>query len=279
MNNTKTFILLAGLTALLLFIGGLLAGRAGIMIALIFAAIMNLGSYWYSDKIVLKMFDAQEINEGDTFGLYKIVQNLALRANLPMPKVYLINSNSPNAFATGRNPENAAVAATVGLLRSLTKEEISGVMAHELGHVIHRDTLISAITATIAGAISGIANMFMWLSMFGGNDREGVNPIVSILLMIFSPIAAMLIQMAISRSREYEADRIGAQLCGNPHYLANALQKLEKSSHEQVFDNAEKHPATAHLFIVNPLNGKKLANLFSTHPLTEERVKRLRNMS
>jgi heat shock protein HtpX len=279
MNNTKTFILLAGLTALLIFIGGLLGGRVGIIIALIFAAIMNLGSYWYSDKIVLKMFDAQEINVDDQFGLYKIVQNLALRANLPMPKVYLINSNSPNAFATGRNPENAAVAATVGLLRELTKEEISGVMAHELGHVMHRDTLISAVTATIAGAISGVANIFMWLSIFGSDDKEGVNPIVGILLMIFAPIAAMLIQMAISRSREYEADRIGAQLCGNPHYLADALQKLEQRSHEGIFDNAEKHPATAHLFIINPLNGKQLASLFSTHPLTEERVKRLRNMS
>jgi heat shock protein HtpX len=277
MNNMKTFMLLAGMTALLVFIGGALGGRAGLMIALVFAVVMNLGSYWFSDKIILKMFDAKEVHAGDDFGLYEIVQKLAKRANLPMPKVYLVNNDAPNAFATGRNPDNAAVAATTGLLRSLSKDEVSGVMAHELGHVMHRDTLISAVTATIAGAISGIATMFMWLSMFGGN-RDNVNPIVGILLMILAPIAASVIQMAISRSREYEADKAGAELCGNPNYLADALLKLERKSHEGVFENAEKHPAAAHLFIVNPLSGKKLASLFSTHPVTEERVKRLRAM-
>ena len=196
-----------------------------------------------------------------------------------MPKVFLINDSAPNAFATGRNPENASVAATAGLLRHLNKEEISGVMAHELGHVMHRDTLISAVTATIAGAISGIANMFMWLSMFGGRERSNINPIMGIMLMIFAPIAAMLIQMAISRSREYEADRAGAEICRNPNSLADALLKLEDKSREKVFKSAEQHPAAAHLFIINPLNRKSLATLFSTHPSTAERVRRLREMN
>ena len=279
MNNMKTVVLLAGLTALLIFIGGLIGGKAGVIIALIFAAVMNLGSYWFSDKIVLKMFDAREVGEGEASGLYDIVRTLAQRANTPMPKVYIIDNETPNAFATGRNPENAAVAATTGLLRTLNRNEVMGVMAHELGHVIHRDTLISAVSATIAGAISGIANMFMFLSIFGGNDREGgVNPVVGILLMILAPIAAMLIQMAISRSREYEADKAGAELCGNPHYLADALEKLERCNRIHVYQEAEQHPAAAHLFIINPLNGQQVANLFSTHPVTAERIRRLRAM-
>ena len=278
MNNTKTFLLLAGLTALLVLFGGMLAGRAGIIIAIVFAGIMNLGAYWYSDKIILKIFDAKELTYRDEFDLYHIVEKLSKKANIPQPKIYLIHDDTPNAFATGRNPQNAAVAATTGLLACLDKNELSGVIAHEIGHIVHRDTLISAITATIAGAISGIANMFMWVSMFGGNDRENNNPIISIILMIFAPIAAVLIQMAISRSREYEADRVGAFLCGNPDYLANALLKLEEKSHQKIFNSAEKNPSTAHLFIVNPLNSKQVANLFSTHPLTKERVKRLREM-
>ncbi len=276
MNHFKTFILLAGLSALLIFIGGILGGKAGLLIALIFAAVMNLGSYWYSDKIVLKIYKAQEVNQGHY--LYNIVENLARRANLPMPKVYIIDSPNPNAFATGRNPEHASVAATSGLINILSSEELTGVMAHEMSHVANRDTLTMAITATIAGAISGIANMFMWLSIFGANDEEGSNPVVAILMMILAPIAAAMIQFAISRSREYAADARGAELCGNPNWLASALEKLERQNQRTMFNEAESHPSTAHLFIVNPLKGQNLANLFSTHPLTEERVRRLRSM-
>lgn len=278
MNNLKTFMLLAGLTALLVIIGGLLGGRAGIMIALIFAVVMNMGAYWYSDKLILKMYHAEEVGPNDAGGIYQIVQQIAQKANLPMPKVYIINNDMPNAFATGRNPEHASVAATTGLLSILTKEELTGVLAHEIGHVLHRDTLISAVTATIAGAISGIANMFMWLSIFGGGHDEGPHPIVGLLLMILAPIAAAIIQMAISRSREYEADAAGAELSGNPLWLASALEKLENASHRTKFREAETHPATAHLFIINPLTGEKMAQLFSTHPLTSERIKRLREM-
>jgi heat shock protein HtpX len=276
MNHFKTFILLAGLSALLVFIGGVLGGKAGLLIALIFAAVMNLGSYWYSDKIVLKIYKAQEVGQGHY--LYNIVANLARKANLPMPKVYIVDSPNPNAFATGRNPENASVAATSGLINILSSEELTGVMAHEMSHVAHRDTLTMAITATIAGAISGIANMFMWLSIFGANDEEGGNPVVAILMMILAPIAASMIQFAISRSREYAADARGAELCGNPNWLASALEKLERQNQRTMFNEAESHPSTAHLFIVNPLKGQNLANLFSTHPLTEERVRRLRSM-
>ena len=276
MNHFKTFILLAGLTALLFFIGGILGGKTGLIIALIFAAVMNLGAYWYSDQIVLKIYKAQMVSPGHY--LYEIVKNLAHKANLPMPKVYIIESDNPNAFATGRNPENASVAATTGLIRILSQEELTGVMAHEMSHVAHRDTLTMAITATIAGAISGIANMFMWLSIFGMEDEEGGNPIVTILLMILAPIAAAMIQFAISRSREYAADARGAELCGNPLWLANALEKLEQQNKHTMFNEAETHPATAHLFIINPLKGQNLANLFSTHPVTAERVRRLRAM-
>lgn len=277
MNNTKTFLLLTALTAVLLLIGGLIGGRVGILFALIFAGIMNLGAYWYSDKIVLSMYKAYEAPQSSP--IYRIVERLSQNAQLPMPKVYLIKSDAPNAFATGRNPGHASVAATTGLVSMLSNEELSGVMAHELSHVLHRDTLISAVTATIAGAISGIANWFMWLSFFGGHDEEGsVNPIVGILLMILAPIAAMLIQMAISRSREFEADRVGAQLCNNPLWLASALEKLEASKSKVTLNDAQTHPATAHLFIVNPLQGERLAELFATHPLTSERIRRLKAM-
>ncbi|CCD04337.1 TPA: zinc metalloprotease HtpX [Legionella pneumophila] len=277
-NNLKTFILLASLTALLVVIGGLLGGSTGMLVALLFAGIMNFSAYWYSDTLVLKMYNAEPLSNNHF--VYHIVSELAHRAGTSVPKVYLINNSTPNAFATGRNPENASIAVTTGLLDRLTQEEITGVLAHELAHVIHRDTLINVVSATIAGAISGIANMFMWLSMFGhnSNNEEGVHPVVGIIMMIVAPLAAGLIQMAISRSREFEADAGGARISGNPQWLASALLKLDQANHEQYFDEAETHPATAHLFIINPLNGEKLANLFSTHPSTAERVARLRAM-
>lgn len=277
-NNLKTVILLASLTALLVVIGGLLGGRTGMLIALIAAGVMNFSAYWYSDTLVLRMYQAELLPSNHLIA--NIVSQLAQRAGTPVPKVYLINNSTPNAFATGRNPENASIAVTTGLLNRLTKEEITGVLSHELSHVIHHDTLISVVSATIAGAISGIANMFMWFSMFGrnSNNEEGVHPVVGIVMMIVAPLAAGLIQMAISRSREFEADAGGARICGNPMWLANALLKLEQASHEQFFNEAEAHPSTAHMFIVNPLNGEKLANLFATHPLTAERVARLRAM-
>ncbi len=277
-NNIKTFVLLAALTALLVVIGTLLGGRGGMMIALIFAGVMNFGAYWYSDKIVLNMYRARPLDNNhfvsQTLGL------LAERANIPTPKAYIIDDETPNAFATGRNPDNASIAVTSGLLQRLNSEELTGVLAHEMAHVLHRDTLISVVAATVAGAISGVANMFMWLSMFGGHDEEGgVNPIVGILLMLLAPIAASLIQMAISRSREFQADAGGAKLCGHPMWLANALLKLEQANHEKVFHQAETHPATAHLFIVNPLNGQRMADLFRTHPTTKERVEHLKRLS
>lgn len=277
MNNFKTFILLGGLTALLIFIGGLLGGKAGIMIALVISIVMNIGSYWYSDKIVLSLYKAREVSSTYSSGLYQIVHHLSQKAGIPMPKVYLIDSDNLNAFATGRNPENASVAATTALVSKLTHDQLTGVMAHEICHVAHRDTLIMAVSATIGGAISGIANWFMWLSIFGGNEEEGTNPVVAILLMILAPIAAMIIQMAISRSREYIADAGGAQLCGNPEWLASALERLE-AEHGRAMPQAETHPATAHLFIINPLKAENLAQLFSTHPVTSERIKRLRAM-
>ncbi|MDW9025781.1 zinc metalloprotease HtpX [Legionella pneumophila] len=277
-NNLKTFILLASLTALLVVIGGLLGGSTGMLVALLFAGIMNFSAYWYSDTLVLKMYNAEPLSNNHF--VYHIVSELAHRAGTSVPKVYLINNSTPNAFATGRNPENASIAVTTGLLDRLTQEEITGVLAHELAHVIHRDTLINVVSATIAGAISGIANMFMWLSMFGhnSNNEEGVHPVVGMIMMIVAPLAAGLIQMAISRSREFDADAGGARISGNPQWLASALLKLDQANHEQYFDEAETHPATAHLFIINPLNGEKLANLFSTHPSTAERVARLRAM-
>ncbi|MGC1182411.1 zinc metalloprotease HtpX [Legionella sp.] len=278
-NNLKTMLFLGALTALLVFIGGVLGGHTGILIALLFAGIMNFSAYWYSDSIVLNLYNAQLAPS--THFVYRIVSELAHRAGTPKPKVYLINNLNPNAFATGRNPQNASIAVTIGLLEQLTKEEITGVLAHELAHVIHCDTLISVISATIAGAISGLANMLMWFPVSSHHSNDGeqnVHSIVGIIIMILAPIAAGLIQMAISRSREFEADAGGARICGNPHWLAKALIKLEQARHQQYFTEAETNPATAHLFIVNPLNGEKLANLFATHPLTSERVARLRAM-
>jgi heat shock protein HtpX len=280
MNRLKTFVLLAAMTALILAIGQMLGGRGGMMLALIFAAVMNLGSYWFSDKIVLAMYHAQPVTEAEAPELYRIVADLVQRASLPMPKVYIIPEEAPNAFATGRNPEHAAVAVTQGILRVLDRNELSGVLGHELGHVKHRDTLIMAIAATIAGAISHLATMAMWGAMLGGrhsDDDEGGNPIAALVAMIVAPFAAMLIQMAISRSREYLADDAGAEISGNPIYLANALRKLEAWKKEIPMQAGS--PATAHLFIINPFAGGGMAKLFSTHPATEERIARLEAMA
>ena len=279
MNTTKTIVLMVGLTVLLIFVGGALAGRQGIIIAFIFAMAMNLFSYWFSDKIVLRMYAAREVTEAESPMLWGVTHDLALKMNMPMPKVYVIPSDASNAFATGRNPNHAAVAATEGILRLLTREELEGVMAHELGHVRNRDILIGTIAAMIAGAISMIANMAQWAMIFGGgrrDDEEGPGGLIGMIAMvIIAPIAAGLIQMAISRSREYEADATGARICGNPLWLANALRKLHAGS-QRVPLNA--NPATAHMFIVNPLRGGGIVNLFSTHPPIEDRIARLESM-
>jgi heat shock protein HtpX len=281
MNTTKTIVLMVGLTVLLVFLGGAFGGRQGMIFAFIFALATNMFSYWFSDKIVLRMYGAQEATEAEAPMLWGVTHDLALKMNMPMPKVYVIPSESPNAFATGRNPKHAAVAATQGILRLLTREELEGVMAHELGHVRNRDILIGTIAAAIAGAISMLAYMAQWAMIFGGyggrrdDDEGGGGVIGGILMIILAPIAAALIQMAISRSREYEADATGARICGNPLWLANALRKLEAGS-QRVPLNA--NPATAHMFIVNPLRGRGFANLFSTHPPLEERIARLETM-
>ncbi len=279
MNGMKTTLLLGALTGLLLFSGQAMGGDAGMVIALLLAVVMNFGSYWFSDKLVLKIYGAREVSRQEAPEFYEIVQELAQRAGLPMPKVYIMQNDAPNAFATGRDPEHAAVAATTGLLRLMNRQEVAGVMAHELAHVQHRDTLISAIAATIGGAISMLANMAQWAMIFGmgrSNDNEGGgNPFAALLMMILAPLAASLIQMAVSRSREYAADARGAAICGNPLWLASALRKLGRANSHQVMPEAESHPATAHLFIVNPLKGRNLAQLFSTHPPLEERIRRL----
>jgi heat shock protein HtpX len=271
---------MVGLTVLLVFIGGAFGGRNGVILAFVFATAMNAFSYWFSDKIVLRMYNAKEVTEAEAPTLYGVTQNLAVKMNMPMPKVYVIPSEQPNAFATGRNPKHAAVAATEGILRLLNRDELEGVMAHELGHVRNRDILIGTIAATIAGAISMLANMAQWAMIFGGGrSDDDDNPggfIGAILMIILAPIAAMLIQMAISRSREYQADATGARICGNPMALANALKKLHLGS-QRIPMHAT--PATAHLFIVNPLRGGGMMSLFSTHPPMEERVARLEAMA
>ena len=279
MNGLKTMVLMVTLTLLLVAIGGLLGGRSGMTFALIMAFGMNFITYWFSDKIVLRMYRAAAVSEAEAPELYEIVRRLAHRAELPMPKVYIINEDQPNAFATGRNPEHAAVAVTNGIMRILSREELEGVIAHELSHVKHRDILVSTVAAAIAGAISYLAQMAQWAMIFGGgrrDDNEGGSPIAAIVMMIVGPIAAMLVQMAISRSREYGADDSGARLSGNPMYLASALRKLQAASQRIPMD---ANPATSHMFIVNPLSGGGITKLFSTHPPIEERIARLESMS
>lgn len=279
MNSAKTAALMMGLTILLVFAGGALGGQGGMIFAFVFALAMNAFSYWFSDKVVLKMYRAKEATEQEAPELYDVVRSLALRANMPVPKVYLIPDDAPNAFATGRNPQHAAVAATTGILKILSRDELTGVMAHELAHVRNRDILIGTIAATIAGAITLLANMAQWAMIFGGSrsdDDDGGGILGLIAMMIIAPIAAMLIQMAISRSREYQADATGARLCGNPLWLASALRKLEIASKRVPMD---ANPATAHMFIVNPLRGGSVAKLFSTHPPMDDRVARLERMA
>jgi heat shock protein HtpX len=278
-NVLKTTLFLALLTGLFIAVGGLVGGRSGMMVAFLLALVMNFVSYWFSDKIVLKMYGAQPIEENQLPVLQRIVRNLATRAGIPMPKLYLIPSDSPNAFATGRSPQHAAVAVTEGILRIMNETELEGVLAHELSHVLNRDMLISTVAATVAGAISMIASIARWGLMFGGGSRDdegrSANPIALLLTVILAPIAAMLIQMAVSRSREYQADASGAQLTRNPGGLASALGKLGQATQAIPMD---ANPATAHLFIVNPLSGRSLANLFSTHPPLEDRIARLQAM-
>lgn len=278
MNYLKTAVLLAVLTALLVFFGDLMGGRQGAMTALVLAGLMNFITYWFSDKIVLAMYRAKEVREEGAPGLYGIVRDLTMKAGMPMPKVYITESDTPNAFATGRNPHHAAVAVTTGIMKLLTKEELTGVIGHELSHVRNRDILISTVAATIAGAISYLSHMAYFASLFGGsrdNERDS-NPLTLILMMIVAPIAAMIIQMAISRSREYGADEGGAALTGNPLYLADALRKLDYYNRRIPMEAVNS--ATAHMFIVNPLSGGALLKLFSTHPPIEERIRRLEGM-
>ncbi|MDW7731671.1 MAG: zinc metalloprotease HtpX [Methanolobus sp.] len=282
-NMLKTTILLASLTGLLILVGQLVGGTSGMIIAFLFALILNFGSYWYSDKIVLKMYRAQEVTAAEHPQLYGIVQKLAMRANLPMPKVYIVNTSMPNAFATGRDPQHAAVAATTGILNLLTSEELEGVLAHELAHVKNRDTLISAVAATIAGVITMLAAWARWAAIFGGlggRDGEGNNIVGFIALAILAPLAATIIQLAISRSREFAADAEGARISQKPWALANALEKLEYGSanYRERRGDVQASTSTAHMFIVNPLKGSTLMSLFRTHPATEERIKRLRTM-
>lgn len=271
-NWIKTFVLMAGITALFGGVGAAFGGFGGMMIALAFAGAMNVYAYWFSDKAVLKMYGAQEISPENMQyrSYYNMVKGLAENAQLPMPKVYVIDEQQPNAFATGRNPEHAAVAATVGIMKALNERELRGVMAHELAHVKHRDTLISTISATVAGAISAIAQFGMF---FGRGARS--NPIVGLLIMFLAPMAAGLIQMAISRAREYEADRVGAEISQDPKSLASALEKIHHYAHQVANATAEKHPETGQMMIINPLSGKGFKGLFSTHPQTDERVRRL----
>lgn len=278
-NLLKTAVLMAAITALFMAIGAVIGGRAGMMFALMLALGMNFFSYWFSDKLVLRMYNAQEVDAQSAPQFYRMVQDLAQRAGLPMPRVYLIQEDAPNAFATGRNPDHAAVAATTGIVRMLSERELRGVMGHELAHVKHRDILISTISATMAGAIGMLANFAM---LFGGRDEEGrpVNPIAGLLVALLAPIAATLIQMAISRAREFEADRGGAEISGDPQALASALQKIERYAHGMPpIETAERHPETAQMMIINPLSGGGLRGLFSTHPSTDERVERLLDMA
>lgn len=280
MNTLKTVVLLTFMTVLLVFVGAAIGGQNGMVIAFMMALVMNFVSYWFSDKIVLKMYNAQPVTEAQAPDLYAMVRRLTQKAGLPMPKVYIIPEEALNAFATGRNPEHGVVAVTEGIMRALDREELEGVIAHELAHIKHRDILTGTIVATIAGAISMLAQMAHWAMLFGGGRRddsdEGGSPVVALVMMIVAPIAAMLVQMAISRTREYEADKGGAAIAGNPYGLANALLKLERGA--QVVPMHDAKPATAHMFIVNPLTGGGLMKLFSTHPPIADRVRRLKEL-
>ncbi len=277
-NLLKTAVLMAAITALFMAIGAMIGGRAGMTIALLLALGMNFFSYWFSDKMVLRMYNAREVDASTAPQFYRMVQELAQRAELPMPRVYLIDEQAPNAFATGRDPEHAAVAATTGILRVLSERELRGVMAHELAHVKHRDILISTISATMAGAISMLANFAMF---FGGRDENGrpANPLAGLAVALLAPLAASLIQMAISRAREFEADRGGAEISGDPQSLASALDKIHRYAQGIPLGPAEAHPETAQMMIMNPLSGSGLAGLFSTHPPTEERIARLMELA
>ncbi|NLN60842.1 MAG: zinc metalloprotease HtpX [Deltaproteobacteria bacterium] len=279
MNTLRTVFLLGALTGLLMLIGGYFGGQNGVVIAFVFAVVMNFGSYWFSDKIVLRMYNAQEVTETQAPEFYNLVKELAMKASMPMPRVYIIPQDTPNAFATGRDEKHAVVAATEGILRILNRDELEGVMAHELTHIKNKDMLIGSIAATIAGAIVMLANMAKFAAIFGGrgsdDDGGGANMIGLIVMAVLAPLAAMVIQMAISRSREYMADEGGAQISGKPWGLANALKKISRASHQIPM---EANPQTAHMFIVNPLSGRAMMRLFSTHPSVEERVARLEAM-
>ncbi|MBU2701081.1 heat shock protein HtpX [Sporomusaceae bacterium BoRhaA] len=280
MNNLKTVVLLATLTGLLMAVGSLFGGRSGMTMMFVISMLMNFASYWYSDKIVLSMYGAREVTVNDAADLIRIVAGLAQKANLPMPKVYIMDTDVPNAFATGRDPEHSAVAVTTGIMRALSLSELEGVLAHELAHVKHRDTLISTIVASVAGVITMIANIAQWTAMFGfgrsDDDNNGISGIVEfVFLIVLAPLAATLIQLGISRSREYLADETGGTISGNPLELAKALEKIEYFAHQSVLPEAT--PATSHMFIINPLSGTRgfMMNLFSTHPSTKQRIARL----
>lgn len=277
-SQIKTFFLLAVLSSFILFLGGMLGGKAGLIIAFGLALFMNVGSYWYSDKLVLKMYRAQELAQGDAPQLHRMVEELAANAGIPKPRLYLVPQESPNAFATGRNPENAVVAVTSGIMRILSPEELRGVIAHELGHVANRDILVQSIAAVMATTVMMIANMLQWATIFGfgGDDEEGGNPLAALAIAIVAPIAATLVQMAISRSREYLADEAGARISGDPRALAGALHKLDATARNVPLDAS---PATENMFIVNPLSGGNMAKLFSTHPPIEDRIARLNSMA
>ncbi len=278
MNHFRTAILLAAMTALFMAVGAVIGGQAGMMIAFFMALAMNAFSYWNSDKMVLRMHGAREVDEASAPSYYTMVRDLAANAGLPMPRVFIMDNDQPNAFATGRNPENAAVAATTGLLNALSEEEVAGVMAHELAHIKNRDTLTMTITATIAGAISMLANFGMFFG--GGRDNNSPFGFVGVIaVMLISPIAAALVQMAVSRSREYEADKLGAQISSNPMWLASALEQMSILTRQIPNMAAERNPASAHMFIINPLSGARMDNLFSTHPNTQNRIARLKEMA
>jgi heat shock protein HtpX len=281
MNYMKTAMLLAALTAIFVAMGAAIGGQQGMVIAFVVALGMNLFSFWNSDKMVLKMFGAQEVDERSAPEYYGLVRDLAARAELPMPRVYVMHNPQPNAFATGRSPSRAAVAATTGLMESLSREELAGVIAHELAHIKNRDTLTMTVAATIGGAISMLAQYLQFGMLFGGNrdDRGGIGMIGAIIAMLVAPFAAMLVQMAISRSREYQADRMGALICGNPRWLSSALVKIHNAAKRIPNEEAEQVPAAAHMFIINPLTGQGMDNLFSTHPNTENRIAALEELA